>query len=198
MGGGGKGGQQYSSAGRRGRGGRARGGGRGGAGRESPAYDAPPMESDFPSLSSSAPSVSALNRQVERKLNIQCSASTSATPQPSSSSAQPEVQSAVQQPVQKQPSASTSATPQASRSSAQPEVQSAVQQPVQKQLPPASSKAIRIPARPGFGTVGRKCKVRANHFLVEVATKDIHHYDVSCIFCPQCVFGSYLILYSRI
>ncbi|XP_017983597.1 PREDICTED: protein argonaute 5 [Theobroma cacao] len=46
-------------------------------------------------------------------------------------------------------------------------------------LPPSSSKAIRFPQRPGVGRAGRKCRVRANHFLVEVADKDLHHYDVS-------------------
>ncbi|XVF46819.1 hypothetical protein PTKIN_Ptkin03bG0058800 [Pterospermum kingtungense] len=45
--------------------------------------------------------------------------------------------------------------------------------------PPSSSKAIRFPQRPGFGTVGKKCRVRANHFLVGVADRDLHHYDVS-------------------
>jgi eukaryotic translation initiation factor 2C len=47
--------------------------------------------------------------------------------------------------------------------------------------PPQSSKSIGFPRRPGFGTVGRKCVVRANHFLVEVADKDICHYDVRTI-----------------
>lgn len=42
-----------------------------------------------------------------------------------------------------------------------------------------SSKALRFPARPGFGTQGHKCVVRANHFMVQVADKDIHHYDVN-------------------
>ncbi|XVE59481.1 hypothetical protein DITRI_Ditri05aG0049300 [Diplodiscus trichospermus] len=46
-------------------------------------------------------------------------------------------------------------------------------------LQPSSSKATRPPPRPGLGTIGRKCRVRANHFLVEVANKDLHHYDVS-------------------
>lgn len=48
-----------------------------------------------------------------------------------------------------------------------------------RKLPPASSKALVFPARPGFGTVGKKCRVRANHFLVQVADKDIYHYDVT-------------------
>ncbi|XP_047064964.1 protein argonaute 12-like [Lolium rigidum] len=46
-------------------------------------------------------------------------------------------------------------------------------------LPPVSSKADKFPARPGFGTVGKRCRVRANHFLVQVANQDIHHYDVA-------------------
>ncbi|XVE59479.1 hypothetical protein DITRI_Ditri05aG0049200 [Diplodiscus trichospermus] len=46
-------------------------------------------------------------------------------------------------------------------------------------LPPSSSKATRPPPRPGLGTVGRKCRVRANHVLVDFADKDLHHYDVS-------------------
>ncbi|KAL6637130.1 hypothetical protein ACP70R_024702 [Stipagrostis hirtigluma subsp. patula] len=45
-------------------------------------------------------------------------------------------------------------------------------------LPPASSKALVFPARPGYGTLGRRCRVRANHFLVQVADMDIYHYDV--------------------
>ncbi|RWW31160.1 hypothetical protein GW17_00004228 [Ensete ventricosum] len=47
------------------------------------------------------------------------------------------------------------------------------------QSAPASSKALRPPARPGFGKAGRTCIVRANHFLVEVADKSICHYDVA-------------------
>ncbi|CAL4918406.1 unnamed protein product [Urochloa decumbens] len=46
-------------------------------------------------------------------------------------------------------------------------------------LPPASSKAVVLPARPGYGTAGRRCRVRANHFLVQVADTEIYHYDVA-------------------
>ncbi|XP_044367382.1 protein argonaute 12 [Triticum aestivum] len=46
-------------------------------------------------------------------------------------------------------------------------------------LPPVSTKAEKFPARPGFGTIGRRCRVRANHFLVQVADKEIYHYDVT-------------------
>lgn len=43
---------------------------------------------------------------------------------------------------------------------------------------PASSKAVRFTPRPGFGTAGKKCVVKANHFLVEIADRDLCHYDV--------------------
>ncbi|KAF0909918.1 hypothetical protein E2562_001182 [Oryza meyeriana var. granulata] len=51
--------------------------------------------------------------------------------------------------------------------------------PATPTAPPSSTKAVTFPARPGFGTVGRRCRVRANHFLVQVAEKDIYHYDVA-------------------
>lgn len=44
---------------------------------------------------------------------------------------------------------------------------------------PGSSKACLFPSRPGFGTVGMKCVVKANHFLVQVADTDLYQYDVS-------------------
>ncbi|KAF3774292.1 argonaute 10 protein [Nymphaea thermarum] len=45
--------------------------------------------------------------------------------------------------------------------------------------PPASSKAIRFPARPGYGQAGVKCLVKANHFFAELPQKDLNHYDVT-------------------
>ncbi|KAM5584344.1 protein argonaute 5 [Rosa sericea] len=45
--------------------------------------------------------------------------------------------------------------------------------------PPSSSKAVRFPMRPGFGKAGQRVQVRANHFLVEIGERDLHHYDVS-------------------
>ncbi|AQK63824.1 protein argonaute 12 isoform X4 [Zea mays] len=51
-------------------------------------------------------------------------------------------------------------------------------QAAQGRLPPSSSKALVFPARPGYGTLGRRCRVRANHFFVQVADKEIYHYDV--------------------
>ncbi|PWA91206.1 Argonaute/Dicer protein, PAZ [Artemisia annua] len=46
-------------------------------------------------------------------------------------------------------------------------------------LVPSSTKHIKPPARPGFGTVGRKIMVTANHFLVQLGDKNPHQYDVT-------------------
>lgn len=45
--------------------------------------------------------------------------------------------------------------------------------------PPASSKKLRFPPRPGKGQTGIKCIVKANHFFAELPDKDLHQYDVS-------------------
>ncbi|KAL9686406.1 hypothetical protein QQ045_023864 [Rhodiola kirilowii] len=47
------------------------------------------------------------------------------------------------------------------------------------QIAPASSKAVRFPLRPGMGSTGKKCIVKANHFFAELPDKDLHQYDVS-------------------
>jgi len=47
------------------------------------------------------------------------------------------------------------------------------------QVAPASSKAVRFPLRPGKGTHGSRCIVKANHFFAELPNKDLHQYDVS-------------------
>ncbi|GMH17535.1 hypothetical protein Nepgr_019376 [Nepenthes gracilis] len=44
---------------------------------------------------------------------------------------------------------------------------------------PACSKAMRFPVRPGKGSTGTKCIVKANHFFAELLDKDWHQYDVS-------------------
>ncbi|KAM0985515.1 hypothetical protein ACFX13_012999 [Malus domestica] len=46
-------------------------------------------------------------------------------------------------------------------------------------LPPSSSKPAVCPAKPGYGKVGEKVQVGANHFLVEVRARDLYHYDNS-------------------
>ncbi|KAL3529418.1 hypothetical protein ACH5RR_008740 [Cinchona calisaya] len=53
----------------------------------------------------------------------------------------------------------------------QPEVSQAIQ--------PASSKSMRFPLRPGKGSTGTKCIVKANHFFADLPDKDLHQYDVS-------------------
>ncbi|XP_055830297.1 protein argonaute 5-like [Solanum dulcamara] len=122
----------------------------------SPGVNAPPMyQHQQPSMA-----VSSMTREVEQKLSLQPSSSANppARPQPvqqSSAPAQPPVAAI---PVH-QAGPSTSVQP--------------------PKPPPASSKHIGVPPRPGYGTVGRKCIVRANHFLVEIADRDLHHYDVT-------------------
>ena len=46
-------------------------------------------------------------------------------------------------------------------------------------LAPVSKKGLAHPARPGVGTVGKSVRIRANHFLVDVADNSLYHYDVS-------------------
>ncbi|KAK9697061.1 hypothetical protein RND81_08G012500 [Saponaria officinalis] len=44
---------------------------------------------------------------------------------------------------------------------------------------PASSKSMRFPLRPGKGSLGNRCMVKANHFFAELPDKDLHQYDVT-------------------
>ncbi|KAJ8625613.1 hypothetical protein MRB53_034143 [Persea americana] len=44
---------------------------------------------------------------------------------------------------------------------------------------PGSSKSVRFPLRPGKGSTGQKCIVKANHFFAELPDKDLHQYDVT-------------------
>ncbi|KAJ6672756.1 EUKARYOTIC TRANSLATION INITIATION FACTOR 2C [Salix viminalis] len=44
---------------------------------------------------------------------------------------------------------------------------------------PASSKSVRFPLRPGKGSTGVRCIVKANHFFAELPDKDLHQYDVT-------------------
>lgn len=48
-------------------------------------------------------------------------------------------------------------------------------------LPTTSCKSMRYPMRPGKGTVGIRCLVKANYFIAELPDKDLHQYDVSII-----------------
>ncbi|KAL8057742.1 hypothetical protein ABFX02_04G203700 [Erythranthe guttata] len=115
---------------------------------------APPQQS----LSASAtpfqqspvvPAAAALSHQMEQKLTLQASSSAVPVTKPPAPTPQPQA----------------------------PAVAAVI--PQQGQLPPASAKAVRLPARPGFGSFGQKTVVKANHFLVSVADRDLNHYDVA-------------------
>lgn len=62
--------------------------------------------------------------------------------------------------------------------------------------PPSSSKSIRFPLRPGKGSFGDKCVVKANHFLAELPDRDLHQYDVSFSFWFLCTAASNFQLFS--
>ncbi|KAL2469810.1 Protein argonaute 10 [Abeliophyllum distichum] len=44
---------------------------------------------------------------------------------------------------------------------------------------PSSSKSLSFARRPGYGQIGTKCIVKANHFFSELPDKDLNQYDVS-------------------
>lgn len=43
----------------------------------------------------------------------------------------------------------------------------------------SSCKTLVLPARPGYGKLGTKCVVKANHFLADISISDLSQYDVS-------------------
>ncbi|WJZ93715.1 hypothetical protein VitviT2T_012636 [Vitis vinifera] len=47
------------------------------------------------------------------------------------------------------------------------------------QMSPASLQVATFAPRPGYGTVGKRCRITANHFRVELVDRNIHHYHVS-------------------
>ncbi|CAM8949612.1 unnamed protein product [Rhodiola kirilowii] len=161
-GGGGRRSDQPASA----SGGRGRGEGRGrGRGR-----DPGSRPESTPSVGASAPvpSVVAPSRPI-----TQAGASSSTAVSHSSSSVdRPAAQSSV---AVGQPSSSSATV---SKLSEDVKQQLTIRTPAEV-VPPVSSKGVRFAQRPGYGTRGTKCVVRANHFLVEVADKDLHHYDVT-------------------
>ena len=147
-----------------GRGGRGGEGG-GGRGRGGPSsYSArPPAQASFPEMPPPAAPRPAAPRQTAPPPAVSPAGPPPAAPASSHSSAP-----------------SSSAPPPVSASTTvdalNPEMQKLALQPP---APPTSSKALGFPLRPGYGKMGKKIVVRANHFLVEVADKDLHHYDVS-------------------
>ncbi|KDP40242.1 hypothetical protein JCGZ_02240 [Jatropha curcas] len=44
---------------------------------------------------------------------------------------------------------------------------------------PSSSKSINFAPRPGYGQLGTRCIVKANHFFAELPDKDLNQYDVT-------------------
>lgn len=64
----------------------------------------------------------------------------------------------------------------------------------QQQLVPASS--VKFAQRPDHGTVGSRCLIRANHFLVELADRDLHHYDVMLTFLISSLLIFFLLIIS--
>ena len=191
------------SANRGGRGGRGRGYGSPDAGgsRPAPEFHAP---ASFPPLSSPSPSAStsaaSLSREFDKSLTLQSPSSAPVRPQPQTPiprQTQPQPQTFAPRPAQthpttpvpSQPQPQTPAprpaqthptTPVPSQPQPQASASSSSSEPVTEiEVPPSTSKAITFPRRPGFGTLGKKCTVRANHFQVEVEDRDYYHYDVS-------------------
>ncbi|KAE8663941.1 Protein argonaute 1A [Hibiscus syriacus] len=59
--------------------------------------------------------------------------------------------------------------------------QLSIQQEASQAIQPVapSSKSMRFPLRPGQGSTGIRCIVKANHFFAELPDKDLHQYDVT-------------------
>lgn len=45
---------------------------------------------------------------------------------------------------------------------------------------PSSERDLSFPLRPGYGSLGSKCVVKANHFIAEISEKNLCHYSVGC------------------
>jgi eukaryotic translation initiation factor 2C len=46
---------------------------------------------------------------------------------------------------------------------------------------PTCKKSLVFSSRPGYGQLGTKCIIKANHFLVDISISDLSHYNVSLI-----------------
>lgn len=94
----------------------------------------------------------------------------------------PELHQATQVPQQAESSVGSSSNQPVDEAAAQLKqlsVQQQQQQEVAVQAAPASSKSMRFPLRPGKGSSGTRCIVKANHFFAELPDKDLHQYDVT-------------------
>ncbi|KAJ1435138.1 Ribonuclease H-like superfamily [Sesbania bispinosa] len=45
-------------------------------------------------------------------------------------------------------------------------------------VPSATCKSLVFPRRPGYGQLGTKCLIKANHFLADISVSDMSHYNV--------------------
>ncbi|CAN1754430.1 Protein argonaute 1 [Linum perenne] len=173
---GGRGGPQLQQGGRgggyggRGRGGEYQGRGRGGApqqggrGYVGSGEGGGPLPYASPGELSKAPIEPELHQASPPPSQV------GVTPQPKHSEA------SSSRPPEPSPAAAAAVTQQMQQLTIQQEVPSG--QAVQA-VPPASSKSMRFPLRPGKGTVGSKCVVKANHFFAELPDKDLHQYDIT-------------------
>jgi eukaryotic translation initiation factor 2C len=109
-----------------------------------------PTRASEPAPASSAPSAAALAKEVEKKLFV---SETALAP----------------------PAAAAEAAVAAAQGAAASDAEDASG----VDLAPVSKKGLAHPARPGIGTVGKSVRIRANHFLVDVADNNLFHYDVS-------------------
>ena len=153
----------------------------------------PPLASPSPSASTSAAS---LSREFDKSLTLQSPSfapvrrqpSDPVRPQPQTPTlspaqthptttvpSQPQPHTPAPQPAQTHPTTPVPSQPQPQASTSS----SSSEQVTEIEVPPSTSKAITFPRRPGFGALGKKCAVRANHFQVEVDDRDYYHYDMS-------------------
>ncbi|KAK1326914.1 Protein argonaute 1A [Acorus calamus] len=136
---------------------RGRGGGRGGP------YPAGPSRPSVPELHQAT---SQLQYQATTPMPLpqqQAGSSSRSPPEPSQAQVTQQLQ---QMSVQSEGGASLSSSSTA---------------PVSQEIAPVapSSKALRFPLRPGKGSTGIRCVVKANHFFAELPDKDLHQYDVT-------------------
>ncbi|RLN42616.1 hypothetical protein C2845_PM01G23350 [Panicum miliaceum] len=109
-----------------------------------------PTRASEPAPASSAPSAAVLAKEVEKKLFV---SETALAP----------------------PAAAAAAAVAAAHGAAASDAEDAPD----VDLAPVSKKGLAHPARPGVGTVGKSVRIRANHFLVDVADNHLFHYDVA-------------------
>ncbi|PKU82020.1 protein argonaute 1C-like [Dendrobium catenatum] len=91
----------------------------------------------------------------------------------------PELHQATQTPHQAAPAPTSSSSPDVALMEGFQDLSLQAESSASRAMVPVSSKSMRFPLRPGKGSYGTKCLVKANHFLVELPKKDLHHYDVS-------------------